>query len=516
MWHGGSWQVRFGPAQPSPAQPHQGSCSSVNVGQSVPHMDKAWEFFRKMGSPKFHVAPMVDQSELPFRMLCRKYGATCAYTPMLHARLFCEDPKYRQEVLTTCAADRPLLVQFCANNPDFLVTAASLAAEHADAVDINFGCPQRIANGRSRRRGNYGSFLMDDLPLVEKLVTRLAQASKVPVSCKIRVFPKLEDTLAYARMVERSGCYLLAVHGRTREQKDNSRTRADWDQIRAVKQALSIPVLANGNIRHLRDALQCLEYTGCDGVLSAESLLEDPALFSPQRLLPGGEYTALEGVRLCEEYLGLVVQHPVPARMVRGHIHKLLGGWLAEYTELRERLNRGSRDIQVREAADQAGACLELVRELRELIAASGRTAPVPAISARALERMAREEARLAAIAEQDREEAGLQALSAAPGSVEGPAPAHTIRPGSLCVDQQTNATSLGPHFTSQPLQMVKASCEDCTTLGRMHGTMLRKQSFVLSQLIMMPFVNTINGDAGLGKELCDVCTQQLGHPVMR
>ncbi|GFH24741.1 tRNA-dihydrouridine synthase [Haematococcus lacustris] len=88
---------------------------------------------------------MVDQSELPFRMLCRKYGATCAYTPMLHARLFCEDPKYRQEVLTTCAADRPLLVQFCANNPDFLVTAASLAAEHADAVDINFGCPQRIA-----------------------------------------------------------------------------------------------------------------------------------------------------------------------------------------------------------------------------------------------------------------------------------------------------------------------------------------------------------------------------------
>ncbi|GFH07087.1 uncharacterized protein HaLaN_01838, partial [Haematococcus lacustris] len=141
---------------------------------------------------------------------------------------------------------------------------------------------------------------MDDLPLVEKLVTRLAQASKVPVSCKIRVFPKLEDTLAYARMVERSGCCLLAVHGRTREQKDNSRTRADWDQIRAVKQA-----------------------------------------------------------------------------------------------------------------------CLELVRELRELIAASGRTAPVPAISARALERMAREEARLAAIAEQDREEAGLQALSAAPGSVE-------------------------------------------------------------------------------------------------
>ena len=67
---------------------------------------KSWEFFRSMGSPKYHVAPMVDQSELAFRQLCRAYGATCAYTPMIHARLFVEDPKYRKEIFTTCEGDR--------------------------------------------------------------------------------------------------------------------------------------------------------------------------------------------------------------------------------------------------------------------------------------------------------------------------------------------------------------------------------------------------------------------------
>ena len=102
----------------------------------------SWDFFRSMGSPKFHVAPMVDQSELAFRELCRRHGATCAYTPMIHARLFVEDLKYRKEIFTTHINDRPLLVQFCANDPDMLLKAASIVAPHCDGVDINFGCPQ--------------------------------------------------------------------------------------------------------------------------------------------------------------------------------------------------------------------------------------------------------------------------------------------------------------------------------------------------------------------------------------
>lgn len=99
-------------------------------------------------------------------MLCRKYGATAAYTPMLHSRLFSEAAAYRAEHLSTCTEDRPLFVQFCANDPETLRRAAQHVDDGScDYVDLNFGCPQRIA-----KKGNYGAFLMDDLPKAQKLV----------------------------------------------------------------------------------------------------------------------------------------------------------------------------------------------------------------------------------------------------------------------------------------------------------------------------------------------------------
>jgi hypothetical protein len=107
------------------------------------HIEAAWEHWRKLGSPKLLVAPMVDQSELPFRLLCRKYGATAAYTPMFHSRLFAENLKYRKE-FTTCPEDRPLFVQFCANNPDTLLEASRLVEDQCDYIDINFGYPSTL------------------------------------------------------------------------------------------------------------------------------------------------------------------------------------------------------------------------------------------------------------------------------------------------------------------------------------------------------------------------------------
>jgi len=90
------------------------------------HVARAWAYFRALGAPQLHVAPMVDSSELPFRLVCRNHGAQAAYTPMLHARLFLELKTYRAEHFTTCPEDRPLFTQFCANDPDILLKAASL------------------------------------------------------------------------------------------------------------------------------------------------------------------------------------------------------------------------------------------------------------------------------------------------------------------------------------------------------------------------------------------------------
>ncbi|CAK9175575.1 unnamed protein product [Ilex paraguariensis] len=308
-------------------------------------IEGAWAHWKKLGQPKLIVAPMVDNSELPFRLLCRKYGAEAAYTPMLHSRIFTENEKYRSLEFTTCKEDRPLFVQFCANDPDTLLEAARRVEPYCDYVDINLGCPQRIA-----RRGNYGAFLMDKLPLVRNLVEKLALNLNVPVSCKIRVFPDLQDTINYARMLEDAGCSLLAVHGRTRDEKDGKKFRASWNTIKAVKNAVRIPVLANGNIRHMDDVQNCLEETGVDGVLSAESLLENPALFAGFRTaewgLGSGEYMEdgkLDQADLLVEYLRLCEKYPVPWRMIRAHVHKMLGDWFRIHPQVREDLNAQSK-----------------------------------------------------------------------------------------------------------------------------------------------------------------------------
>ena len=324
-------------------------------------------------------------------------------------RLFVENEAYREEHFTTCAQDRPLLVQFCANEPDTLLAAAKLVEGRCDGVDINFGCPQRIA-----RRGNYGAFLMDDLQRVEALVRKLAQNLRVPVTCKIRIFPDLERTLQYARMIEAAGCSLLAVHGRTRDQKDSSKHRADWAAIAAVRAALRIPVLANGDVRDLNEAHACMEATGCVGVLSAEPLLRNPALFdatAPPDAATASEWRPAEWpAALAVEYCDEAQAHsPTPLRMVRGHVHKLLGPWLAEFTDLRDALNnthRADADGGLMTLADVRAICVDARDRIQHIHATEGgRRAPIPKLSERALKREEEERAKQAAIAAQQAEE---------------------------------------------------------------------------------------------------------------
>lgn len=191
---------------------------------------------------------------------------------------------------------------------------------------------------------------MDNLPLVKAIVEKLASNLQVPVSCKIRIFPNLQDTINYARMLEEAGCSLLAVHGRTRDEKDGKKFRANWSAISAVKNAVRIPVLANGNIRHMEDVNNCLQETGVEGVLSAETLLENPALFAGFRTaewIEGCEENTRDGnldqADLLVDYLKLCEKYPVPWRMIRSHVHKLLGDWFKIHPHIREDFNAQSK-----------------------------------------------------------------------------------------------------------------------------------------------------------------------------
>ncbi|EFA81543.1 tRNA-dihydrouridine synthase 1-like protein [Heterostelium album PN500] len=285
-----------------------------------------YQFFRDvLKSPKHVVAPMIDHTFLAFRMLCRKYGADLVYTPMFHSKNYATNATYRLENFEIAKEDRPLVVQFCGNEVDYIVQAAKMVESQCDAVDLNLGCPQGIA-----RRGNYGAFLLEKPDVILPMVRALHKELSVPIFCKIRLLPNLDDTIKLALQLQEAGCQLLTVHGRTKEQKGHTQPHANWKAIRAIKEALVIPVIANGSVGEWGDIEECLKETGADGVMSADGILNNPAMFN------GAE--RIGSTTLCREYLEMVKKYPTPYQIVRSHFYKMLKKECEHYEDLRDKL----------------------------------------------------------------------------------------------------------------------------------------------------------------------------------
>jgi tRNA-dihydrouridine synthase B len=222
-----------------------------------------------------YLAPMAGITDMPFRTICKQFGADVLITEMISTRgLVYDDPK-TSKLLEIGSGENPIGVQLFGNNPeDFVKSVEKIIDLPFDFININMGCPtpKIIKNGD-------GCALMKDPKLASRIIEMTVKASSKPVSVKIRKGWDEDSVNAvkFSSMAENSGASMIIIHGRTREMFYSG--KADWDIIKRIKETVAIPVIGNGDVFTPEDAFEMFKKTNCDGIMIGRGALGNPWIF---------------------------------------------------------------------------------------------------------------------------------------------------------------------------------------------------------------------------------------------
>lgn len=292
---------------------------------------------------KVFLSPMAGVTDLPFRLICKEQDCGMLYTEMINAKALCYDDQNTKKMLKIEEEEHPVAVQIFGSDPAFMGGAAEILNEYPNEIlDINMGCPapKVIKNGD-------GSALMKNPKLAEEVLKSVVKNSKKPVTLKIRKGwdDNNINAVEIAKIAEASGISALAIHGRTREQYYSG--KADWDIIAKIKENIDIPVIGNGDVFEVEDAINMINKTNCDAIMIGRGAQGNPWIFKrinhymkTGQILP--EPTGEEKINTALKHLKLAIDEHgeyVAVREMRKHIAWYLKG-LRGSARLRDEINK--------------------------------------------------------------------------------------------------------------------------------------------------------------------------------